>query len=82
MPRARIPGGCSDSAAIGGMIVMDDKWPSEVPSHWMVYFNVENVEQSAAKVIELGGSVIIPPFPAGPGICAVVQGLGCFIQLD
>lgn len=62
-----------DSAAIGGMIVMDDKWPSEVPSHWMVYFNVENVEQSAAKVIELGGSVIVPPFPAGPGICAVVQ---------
>jgi predicted enzyme related to lactoylglutathione lyase len=62
-----------DSESIGGMIVMDDKWPSEVPSHWMVYFNVANAEQSVARVTELGGAVVVPPFPAGPGICAVVQ---------
>jgi predicted enzyme related to lactoylglutathione lyase len=39
----------------------------------MVYFNVANAEQSVARVTELGGAVVVPPFPAGPGICAVVQ---------
>ena len=62
-----------DGAPVGGMIVMDDRWPTEVPSHWMVYFDVASIEESVATVAELGGAVIVPPFPAGPGICAVVK---------
>ena len=51
---------------VGGMIVMDDRWPTEVPSHWMVYFDVASIEGSVATVADLGGVVIVPPFPAGP----------------
>ncbi len=62
-----------EGASIGGMMVMDDKWPADVPSHWMVYFNVASIADSVAKVVELGGTVIVEPFPAGPGLIAVIQ---------
>lgn len=31
------------------------------PPHWMTYVAVDDVDQSAAKVTELGGSVCVPP---------------------
>lgn len=62
-----------DGTAVGGMIKMDEQWPAEVPSNWMVYFDVANAADSAAKITELGGTVLVPPFPAGPGICVVAQ---------
>ena len=33
----------------------------EVPSHWMIYMAVEDVDASAAKAAELGGQVVHPP---------------------
>ncbi len=33
-----------------------------VPAHWMVYFAVKSVDESAAKVSELGGKLEQPPF--------------------
>jgi hypothetical protein len=33
-----------------------------VPPHWMVYFATSNVDETAAKIPELGGSLIQPPF--------------------
>jgi len=53
---------------VGGMMPMEgDMWPPEVPDHWMVYFAVDDTDASAAKVIELGGQVPVPPtdIPAG-----------------
>ncbi len=38
-----------------------------VPPHWNVYFNVESVDDTAAKVVELGGKVVAPPFDV-PGV--------------
>jgi predicted enzyme related to lactoylglutathione lyase len=35
--------------------------PAEVPSHWAVYFGVEDADEAAAKVTQLGGSVIRGP---------------------
>ncbi len=32
--------------------------PAEVPSHWLVYFNVNDVDAAVAKLVELGGSVL------------------------
>lgn len=46
---------------IGGMMQMDDNWPSDLPSHWMVYFAVEDTDATAAAATELGGSVCVPP---------------------
>jgi predicted enzyme related to lactoylglutathione lyase len=46
---------------IGGLMAMDDRWPSDVPSHWMVYFAVDDADRSAARAAELGGAIVVPP---------------------
>ncbi len=35
--------------------------PEGVPSHWSVYWSVEDVDAAISKVTSLGGSVVIPP---------------------
>jgi uncharacterized protein len=37
------------------------------PSAWLVYFGSENVDDDAAKIAELGGTVIVPPMPVPGG---------------
>lgn len=57
----------------GGMMQIDPSW-GEMPAHWAVYFSVADCAASADKVIELGGTVVRPPFDAGGvGTVAVVQ---------
>ena len=50
----------------GGMLEMDESW-GDMPSHFMVYFRVEDCDASAARATELGGQVCVPPteIPAG-----------------
>jgi predicted enzyme related to lactoylglutathione lyase len=43
----------------------------DVPPHWMVYFAVDDVDQMAGRVAELGGSVVVPPTDIGVGRFAV-----------
>jgi uncharacterized protein len=44
-----------------------------VPPHWSVYFNVEDVDATVAKALELGGQVVAPAFDvAGVGRMAVL----------
>jgi uncharacterized protein len=33
-----------------------------VPPHWNVYFSVPDVDRSAAQAVELGGTIVQPPF--------------------
>jgi predicted enzyme related to lactoylglutathione lyase len=40
---------------------------ADVPPHWNVYFNVESVDDTVARVLELGGSVVAPAFDV-PGV--------------
>lgn len=61
-----------DGRTVAGMIPMDENWPAEVPSHWMVYFAVEDTDATAAKVQELGGTVSVPPTDIPPGRFSVV----------
>jgi predicted enzyme related to lactoylglutathione lyase len=58
---------------VGGMIPMDSEWPGNIPSHWMVYFAVEDADAAAARVTELGGSVSVQPTDIPPGRFAVVS---------
>lgn len=58
---------------IGGMIVMDDRWPAEIPPHWMVYFAVENTDAAVAHAKELGGTVSVEPFDLPVGRFAVLH---------
>ena len=45
----------------------------EEPPNWLVYFGTDDIDQSAAKVKELGGTKLAGPFPAGPGQIAIVR---------
>jgi len=45
-----------------------------VPPHWAIYIAVANVDESAKRVTELGGKVVLPPFDVfDAGRMAVVQ---------
>ncbi len=41
--------------------------PEGTPPHWNVYFNVEDVDASVAKVEELGGTTVVPAIDV-PGV--------------
>jgi hypothetical protein len=53
---------------------MDENFPDYVPANWMPYFMVEDVEATAAKAQELGGTLMMPPHEAGQmGTFTVIQ---------
>jgi len=43
------------------MMPKPDGMPAHIPSYWMPYFQVTNVDQSASKTKELGGKTMIGP---------------------
>jgi len=44
-----------------------------VPNHWHVYFAVADADATAAKVTELGGSMLAEPFDTPAGRMAVAR---------
>lgn len=59
---------------VAGMMPMPDAVPAEVPSYWLVYFEVTDCDQAAATVTALGGQVVLPPQDApGVGRLSMVQ---------
>lgn len=62
----------SEDSSNGGMLTIDESFPAEMPAHWMVYFQVTDTDAAAAKVEELGGTVIAPVMDTGAGRIAVV----------
>jgi uncharacterized protein len=56
-----------DGQSIAGATEMDPAMPAGVPSHWMVYFNVEDVDAAHATALVGGGREVVPPldFPGG-----------------
>lgn len=63
--------------SIGGMMPKPPHMPAEVPPHWGVYFTVTDADQAAARVTELGGSVLVPPMDIEPGrFSAVIDPTG------
>jgi uncharacterized protein len=61
MAEAGAPDGFED--AVGSINPIGDDQP-ETPAHWSVTFAVDDADATAAKAIELGGKVIVPPFDA------------------
>lgn len=51
---------------------MPDMVPADVPPHWLVYFSVDDTDESVAKCKELGGSVRVPPMDIEPGRFSVL----------
>ena len=64
-----------DGNVVAGGMAIGPEMPAEVPAHWNIYFGVSDVDASAAKVVELGGSVRMGPMDIhGVGRVAVVGG--------
>ncbi|MBB1268511.1 VOC family protein [Shewanella sp. SR44-3] len=49
-----------DERAIGGMMAMTEEW-GDMPTHWMLYFAVEDCDAIAAKAAANGGKICVPP---------------------
>ena len=58
--------------SVGGMIQIDEDWPDEIPSHWIVYFHVDDCDAAARHAEELGAKVSVPPTDIPPGRFAVI----------
>jgi uncharacterized protein len=56
-----------DGQSIAGGMEMNPMVPKEVPSYWMVYFTVADIDKSHKKAVELGAREMLPPmeFPGG-----------------
>ena len=59
--------------SIAGGTEMNEMVPAEVPSYWLVYFNVENVDKAFDKVIAEGGKEMVSPVDMPGGRFAIVS---------
>lgn len=66
-----VPGGYTEfqvnGESIAGGMEMNPQMPAEVPSYWMPYFEVSDVDKSFAKAKDLGAKEMVAPvdFPGG-----------------
>ncbi|MBF8172309.1 VOC family protein [Streptomyces olivaceus] len=58
---ARCPRWGIGGADFGGMVTMDEKFPHEVPAHWLPYFAVADVNTAAVDTTDGGGTVLMEP---------------------
>ena len=67
---------------VGGMYKMGPEFGG-APSHWRSYVAVDDVDARAAKVVELGGSLCVPPtdIPNVGRFCVVNDPTGAIISL-
>ncbi|CAM5511386.1 VOC family protein [Leifsonia shinshuensis] len=56
----------------GGVYDADGMLPPDVPSHWVVYFGVQDAAAAVARVVELGGTAIRDPWDSEFGRFAQV----------
>lgn len=57
---------------VAGMLPMDERWPTDLPPHWMAYFAVEDTDTAAVTAERLGGRVLVAPTDIPPGRFAVL----------
>ncbi len=71
-----------DGKHVGGIFKMGPEF-GQIPSHWMPYVAVEDVDAKAAQVAELGGKVCVPPtdIPNTGRFCVVNDPTGATISL-
>jgi len=61
-----------DGESIAGATEMNPKSPAHIPSHWLVYFNVDDVDATYRKAIQLGAREMTPPQEYQGGKFAIV----------
>jgi hypothetical protein len=57
----------ADGNSIAGALEMNPQAPAEMPSYWMVYFGVDDVDRAFSKAIDAGAQEMMAPqnFPGG-----------------
>jgi uncharacterized protein len=60
-----------DGQSIAGMMDIGGVLPDEIPSHWLVYFGVEDTDATVEKVKSAGGEIKFGPVTMEPGRFAV-----------
>jgi len=61
-----------EGRSIGGAMDMPPVVPAEVPTHWLVYFAVDDTDAAVKKTEELGGDVRAPAVDTPAGRIAVL----------
>ena len=56
---------------LGGLLQMTEEW-GEMPSHWSIYIQVEDVDATVEKAQALGGKLCFPAFDA-PGVGRIAR---------
>lgn len=56
---------------LGGLLQMTAEW-GEMPAHWSLYFQVEDVDAAVATALERGGALQFPAFDA-PGVGRIAR---------
>ena len=73
--QASPPGGyrifANEDGLLGGLLGMTPEW-GEMPSHWSIYLQVEDVDATVAKAVALGGTLCFPAFDA-PGVGRIAR---------
>ncbi|MFQ5968028.1 MAG: VOC family protein [Acidimicrobiia bacterium] len=62
-----------DGRSNGGILEMDERWSPEAPARWMTYFAVDDCDETTEKVVELEGTVAVPPTDIPAGRYAIVK---------
>lgn len=72
---ASAPGGyrmfANGDGPLGGLLAMTPEW-GELPSHWSIYLQVEDVDAIVDKAVALGGKLHFPAFDA-PGVGRIAR---------
>jgi predicted enzyme related to lactoylglutathione lyase len=62
--------------SIGGLMLKPPFLAGEEPSHWVVYFAVDDTDAAVEKATALGAKVTVPPTDIQPGRFAVIEDPG------
>lgn len=62
-----------DGEQLAGAFEISPDVPAEVPSFWMIYFNVEDVDATAQAIAQAGGAVTVGPDDYFGGRFAIVS---------
>jgi predicted enzyme related to lactoylglutathione lyase len=62
-----------DGRSVGGIMPMGEDFPPEIPPYWLVYFSVENADESQATAVSAGGEVVMPAFDIPIGRVAILK---------
>lgn len=69
--------------SVAGMMSMPEQVPAGVPSHWLAYFGVEDVDASQSRAQQLGATVAMEPMdiPGGGRFSVLLDSQGAVFGL-